>query len=316
MKNKKIIKVILLLIILVSMLLVSCTNESSKPVLGGNIAADEGTASSNEKTSGTLQVHYIDVGQADSILILQGTHAMLIDAGNNDDYDLVYKYLDKQGIKNLEYVVGTHPHEDHIGGLDYIINNFNIGKIFLPKNAKSNTKTYTDVLKAISNKGLKAISPIPDTSFKLGEAACTILAPNSGSYDNLNNYSVVVKIEFGDTSFLFEGDAEALSEMEMVNKGYNLKADVLKVGHHGSSSSTCAKFLAKVQPKYAVISVGKDNSYGHPQKGTMDRLKNSKVKVFRTDECGTIVALSDGRNITFNVKTGDYKYGNANYIKK
>lgn len=307
MNNKKITKGILLIIIIFSIFLVSCTAEPSKPVLGGNI----GTASSEEKTSGTLQVNYIDVGQADSILILQGTHAMLIDAGNNDDYELVYKYLNKQGIKSLEYVIGTHPHEDHIGGLDYIINNFNIGKVILPKNAKSNTKTYTDVLKAISKKGLKAINPIPDTSFKLGEAVCTILAPNSSSYEDLNNYSVVVKIEFGDNSFLFEGDAEALSEMEMVKKGYDLKADVLKVGHHGSSSSTCAKFLAKVQPKYAVISVGKDNSYGHPQKGTMDRLKSSKVKVYRTDECGTIVALSDGKNITFNVKAGDYKYGEA-----
>lgn len=305
MHIKKITKGILLLIIIFSIFLVSCTAEPSKPVLGGNIS------SSKEKTCRTLQVHYIDVGQADSILILQGTHAMLIDAGNNDDYELVYKYLDKQGIKNLEYVIGTHPHEDHIGGLDYIINNFNIGKVILPKDAKSNTKTYTDVLKAISKKGLKAINPIPDTSFKLGEAVCTILAPNSSSYEDLNNYSVVVKIEFGDNSFLFEGDAEALSEMEMVKKGYDLKADVLKVGHHGSSSSTCAKFLAKVQPKYAVISVGKDNSYGHPQKGTMDRLKSSKVKVFRTDECGTIVALSDGKNITFNAKTGDYKYGEA-----
>ncbi|MDV3429520.1 MAG: MBL fold metallo-hydrolase [Bacillota bacterium] len=311
MKNKKIIKGIFLLIILVSIFLVSCTAETSKPVLGGNINADKGTASSNEKSSGTLQVHYIDVGQADSILILQGTHAMLIDAGNNDDYELVYKYLNKQGIKNLEYIVGTHPHEDHIGGLDYIIDNFNIGKVILPKNAKSNTKTYTDVLKAVSNKGLKAINPLPGTSFNLGEAVCSILAPNSGSYEDFNNYSVVIKVKFGDNSFLFEGDAEALSEMEMVKKGYNLKADVIKVGHHGSSSSTCAKFLAKVQPKYAVISVGKDNSYGHPQKGTMDRLKNGKIEVYRTDECGTIVALSDGKNITFNVKPGDYKYGSA-----
>ncbi|MFA6940864.1 MAG: ComEC/Rec2 family competence protein [Clostridiaceae bacterium] len=311
MNNKKITRAILLLIIIFSIFLVSCTTESSKPVLGGNITAEEGTPD-NTKTSGTLQVHYIDVGQADSILILQGTHAMLIDAGNNDDYELIYKYLNKQGIKNLEYVVGTHPHEDHIGGLDYIIKNFNIGKVILPKNAKSATKTYADVLKAISNKGLKAINPIPNTSFKLGEAACTILAPSSASYKDLNNYSVVVKVKFGDNSFLFEGDAEALSEMEMVKKGYDLKADVLKVGHHGSSSSTCAKFLAKVQPKYAVISVGKDNSYGHPQKGTMDRLKSSKVAVYRTDECGTIVALSDGKNITFNVKTGDYKYGNEN----
>lgn len=310
MNNKKISKGILLLIILVSIFLVSCTAQPSKPVLGNSVTTDESIPSDNEKTSGTLQVHYIDVGQADSILIVQGTHAMLIDAGNNDDADLVYEYLNKQGIKNLEYVIGTHPHEDHIGGLDYIINNFNIGKVILPKNAKSTTKTYIDVLKAIANKNLKAANPVPNTSFKLGEATCTILAPNKSSYEDLNNYSVVVKVKFGENSFLFEGDAESLSEMEMVKKGYDLKADVLKVGHHGSNSSTCANFLAKVQPKYAVISVGNDNSYGHPQKGTMERLKNSGIKVYRTDECGTVVAVSDGKNISFNVKAGDYKYGN------
>lgn len=308
--NNKFKKAVLSLFLIMSVFLVSCAvAQPSKPAMTENITVNENLPAANEKTYGTLKVHYLDVGQADSILIVQGEHAMLIDAGNNDDSDFVAEYLKKQGIKELEYLIGTHPHEDHIGGLDYIIKNFTVGKIFLPKNAKSTTKTYTDVLKAIANKGLKAANAVPQTSFKLGDADCTIFAPNSSKYEDLNNYSVVVKIKFGDSSFLFEGDAEALSEMEMVKKGYNLKADVLKIGHHGSNSSTCANFLAKVQPKYAVISVGKDNSYGHPQKKTMDRIKNSKILVYRTDESGTIIAVSDGKNITFNVKPGDYKNG-------
>lgn len=308
--NKIFKKAVLSLFLIISVFLVSCAALPSKPAMTENTAANENLPAVNEKASGTLKVHYLDVGQADSILIVQGDHAMLIDAGNNDDDDFVAGYLKKQGIKELEYLIGTHPHEDHIGSLDYIIKNFTVDKIFLPKNAKSTTKTYTDVLKAISNKGLKATNAVPLTSFKLGDADCTIFAPNSSNYEDLNNYSIVVKIKFGNNSFLFEGDAEALSEMEMVKKGYDLKADVLKLGHHGSNSSTCANFLAKVQPKYAVISVGKDNSYGHPQKKTMDRIKNSAITVYRTDECGTIIAASDGNNITFNVKPGDYKNGN------
>lgn len=309
MNRGKINKLLLILLLLFSVFLYSCSSTITKQVLNNNVNSTAGNEENSIKKEDVLKVHYIDVGQADSILLIQGTHAMLIDAGNNDDSDLVYEYIKNQGINKLDYVIGTHPHEDHIGGLDYIINNFEIGKIYLPKNAKSNTKTYTDVLKAISNKGLKAVNPVPLTSFKLGAASCTILAPNSSSYKDLNNYSVVVKVKFGENSFLFEGDAESISEMEMVKKGYDLKADVLKVGHHGSNSSTCAKFLSKVQPEYAVISVGKNNDYKHPQKGTMDRLKNSNVTIYRTDECGTIVASSDGNTITFNVKPGDYKYG-------
>lgn len=262
----------------------------------------------NLSVNGNLKVHFIDVGQADSILIQQGSKFMLIDAGNNGDGKLVKNYLLQQGVKSLDYVIGTHPHEDHSGGLDYIINDFKIGKIYLPK-ATSTTKAFGDVVVAIKNKGMKVALPIPGESFNLGSAKCTILAPNNSKYKDLNNYSVVVKLEFGSNSFLLTGDAEDISESEILSSGFNVKADVLKVGHHGSHSSTTVEFLSKVNPKYAVISCETDNDYGHPSKETMDKLKNKKITVYRTDELGTIIATSNGKTITFNTKPGSYKAG-------
>ncbi|WP_443654555.1 ComEC/Rec2 family competence protein [Clostridium tagluense] len=257
------------------------------------------------EVKGDLKVHYIDVGQADSILIQQGSASMLIDAGNNADSELVKKYVADQGITNLDVLIGTHPHEDHIGGLDYVINSFKVGKIYMPK-ATSTTKTFTDVVNAIKSKGLKVTAPVPGESFKLGEATCTVLAPNGSGYEDPNNESIVIKVTFGSNSFLFTGDAEDVSEKEMLSRGFDLKADVLKVGHHGSKSSTTQGFLDKVSPKYAVVSVGKGNDYGHPVQTTMDRLKNKNIAVYRTDENGTVIATSNGKDITFNVKPGTY----------
>ncbi|MBZ9689803.1 MBL fold metallo-hydrolase [Clostridium estertheticum] len=256
---------------------------------------------------GLLKIHFIDVGQANSILIEQGNASMLIDAGNNPDSALVKNYISQQGITKLDYVVGAHPHEDHIGGLDYVINSFEIGKIYMPK-ATSNTKAFQDVVNAIKSKGMKATVPKVGESFKIGEATATILAPNSSSYEDINNTSIVIRLTFGNNSFMLDGDAEDVSENEMLSKGLNVKADLWKLGHHGSSSSTTQNMLDKVNPKYAIISVGKGNTYGHPTQSTMNKLKAKNISVFRTDENGTIVLTSDGRNITFNTKLGSYDY--------
>ena len=168
----------------------------------------------------------------------------------------------------------------------------------MPK-ATSNTKTFRDVVSAIKAKGMKVTAPVVGQTFKVGEATATIMAPNSSGYEDLNNFSIVIRLTFGSNSFMFDGDSEDASENEMLSKGLNISADVLKVGHHGSNSSTTEAFLNKVNPKYAVISCGKGNSYGHPHKTTMDKLKAKGIKVYRTDENGTIVATSDGKNITF-----------------
>ncbi len=190
--------------------------------------------------------------------------------------------------------------------MDYIINSFKVGKIFFPKQT-STTNTFKDFVSAVKNKGLKLTAPTVGSTFNIGDATVTILAPNGTGYEDPNDYSIVVKVVFGNTSFLLTGDAEAESESQMLSKGLDLSATVLKVGHHGSKSSTGQSFLDKVNPKYAVISVGKGNSYGHPTQEVMNRLKAKSIPVYRTDENGTVVATSNGTNVSFNVNPGSYK---------
>ncbi|ANW98609.1 competence protein ComE [Thermoclostridium stercorarium subsp. thermolacticum DSM 2910] len=294
-------------------------SESEKAADGSPVSGSEATETTETGTDstkdangqkatdnvyGTLKVHFIDVGQADCIFVQAPEKNMLIDAGNNADGDLITAYLKNLGINKIDVVVGTHPHEDHIGALDTVINTFEVGKVYMPK-ISHNTKTYEDVLLAIQKKGLKVNTATAGGALDLGKNVnAEILAPNSDNYDDLNNYSVVIKLTFGETSFLFTGDAEKVSEDEMLNKNYDLKADVLKVGHHGSSSSTSPAFLKAVSPKYAVISVGKDNQYGHPDSIILNRLKVAGVKTYRTDEAGTVIMESDGNNIKINTEKG------------
>lgn len=255
-----------------------------------------------------LKVHFIDVGQADAILI-QGPAGenIVIDAGNNNDSETVVNYIKQQGVRELKAVIGTHPHEDHIGGLDAVIESFDVDKIYLPRVAHT-TDTFGDVLKAVSGKGMKVTAALKGASIPLQGMTAEFIGPVGSEYDNLNNYSAVLKVTFGGTSFLFQGDAEEESERDILKSDMSgrLKADVLKVGHHGSSTSTTPEYLEKVKPQYAVIMAGKGNDYGHPHKETMELLNSKGISIFRTDEQGTIVAESDGKSISFNVDPGSH----------
>ena len=243
-----------------------------------------------------LLIDFIDVGQADSILIRNQDKTMLIDAGTNEAGETVVTYLQNLGINKIDYLIGTHPHEDHIGGLDDVINHFNIGQIYMPK-IETTTKTFEDVLDAIENKNLTVTSPNKGDKIEIGQAVGTFMTEPILDKDNLNLSSLVVRLEFGNNSFLFMGDAEKENE-ETIN--WN-KTDVLKVGHHGSNTSTSESFLNQVKPQCSIIMVGKDNSYNLPTQETIDKLNTIGSEIYRTDENGTIQIISDGN--TIEVKT-------------
>ena len=238
-----------------------------------------------------LSIDFIDVGQADSILIRNQDQVMLIDAGTNEAGETVVNYLKNLGITKIDYLIGTHPHEDHIGGLDDVINAFDIGQIYMPK-IETTTKTFEDVLEAIENKNLTVTAPNKGEKIEIGQAEGEFMTEPILDKDNLNVSSLVLRLEFGNTSYLFMGDAEEENE-ETIRWP---KTDVLKVGHHGSSTSS-ESFLEQVQPKYAIIMAGKDNSYGLPTQETIDKLNNMGSEIYRTDEDGTIQMTSDGNTI-------------------
>lgn len=255
-----------------------------------------------------LKVHFVDVGQGDSEIVELNGHYMLIDAGPNSSEGSLLEYINKLGIKKFDYVIGTHAHEDHIGGMDKIVKNYDIDKFLFPKQIAT-TKTFESFVIELNKKNLKLYAPSVGETFEFGDAKFTVFAPNSLEYDSANNYSIVIKLEYKNNSVLFTGDAEKLSENEMLeNKSINLKSDVIKIGHHGSSTSSSLKFLNEVNPKYAVISLGKDNDYGHPHKVTILRLKSLNIPVYRTDEVSTIVMESDGNNIKFDKEKCSYNY--------
>jgi competence protein ComEC len=255
----------------------------------------------NKVTNSKMTVYFLDVGQADSIIIESAGHYMLVDAGNNGDGDFVVNYLKDLGAKSLDYVIGTHPHEDHIGGLDDVIDNFKVSNIIMPE-VTTTTDTFDDVVSAIEDNGLLITTPVVGDEYKIGEAEFTILSPNDDYQEEYNDWSVGIKLTNGENSFVMCGDAEQKAEDDICNNGINLIADVLKIGHHGSDTSTSDLFLEAVNPTYAVISVGEGNQYGHPALETLKKLKDAGIKYFRTDEQGTIIAVSDGKKITWNAR--------------
>ena len=243
-----------------------------------------------------LNVHFLDVVQGDSIFVeLPDEKTMLIDAGENYHGEGIKNYIGDCGYSKIDYLVATHPHADHIGSMAYIVRNMDIGSVYMPK-AAANTKTYENLLESISDKGLRVTSAKAGiTIAEESDYTINVAAPVTIDEDNLNNSSAVIKLTYKDNTFLFTGDAEK-KELETITA--DISADVLKVGHHGSTTSTTEEFLNAVSPTYAVISVGEDNSYGHPHKDTLDLLEEFNCMVYRTDIDKTVVFSSDGKTIS------------------
>lgn len=277
------------LLLLITLLLTSCT--LPQPV--------STTTAPTFTSSGTLTVHFIDVGQADCALLECDGQYMLIDGGNKEDGSLVVSYLLQQGVDELSAVVCTHAHEDHVGGLPSVLAVYPTAAVYAPTKTYA-SNVYDDFMYYVDQQGLEIIFPTPGAVFTLGAAEITILGPVQ-AYAETNNTSIVLRVEYGNNSFLFTGDMETSAENDMLDywsSRMDWNVDVLKVGHHGSDTSSSYRFVYETDPEYAIISVGAVNSYGHPCESVVSRYNDAGIPMFRTDELGTITAVSDGKDIT------------------
>lgn len=294
--KKQLTKALLVLIILVSGYFYTTYFDNK------NITKDVTTnvKQTINESSSNLKIYFVDVGQADCILINDNNEYSLIDAGNNEDGEKLVKYFKDLGITKFKYVFGTHAHEDHIGGMDNIIENFQIEHFYMP-DAITTTRTFEEVLDALEVKNIAFETPKEDENLTFSDTDFKVLHVGKDKKD-LNDTSIVLKLTYKNTSYLFMGDATSSVEKDILNK--DIKSDVLKVGHHGSQYSSTISFLKKVSPKYAIIEVGKNNSYNHPKEVTLKKLEDLGTKIYRTDEDGTIILTSDGENMSFEtVKT-------------
>lgn len=259
----------------------------------------------NSVTDGTqeLEVHFIDVGQADSALVRFGDDTMLIDGGNVGDSSLLVSYLTTQGIDQIDHVVCSHAHEDHVGGLSGPLSQFDVSNVYAPV-TEYDTVAFENFLKYTEVQGVEVTVPQVGDSWMLGDAEVTVLAPLM-AYSDPNNTSLIIKVVYGETSFLFTGDVEHQAELDMLEAQIDLSATVLKVGHHGSDTSTGYQFLREVNPDYAILSLGLGNKYGHPDDGVLSRLRDADVQTYRTDLQGSIVATSDGTSVGFTTEKGE-----------
>lgn len=320
-KNKKdIIKTLVLIGIIIILGIINNYN---------NIFAFEEFNSNNDVAStknekqvrdvkGKLEMHTIDVGQGDSILLLQDDKVMLIDCGPRAQGKKVVEYLKNIGIEKIDILIGTHPHEDHMGGMAEVINSFEIGVLYTSDFDDEDITTvyYMKFLEAVESKNVKWETKKAKDKFNFGEAEVTVLAPSKDKYDNTNNYSLALMVSFGETDIMLTGDAEKLIENEILELNYNIECEILKAGHHGSDTSNTNNFLKKVNPSYVIISAGLDNSYNHPIKSVMERFKSMGIEVYRTDEAGDIVMTTDGKDIQFNKEKGSYLSGSELVKKK
>ena len=302
MKNRSRI-ISALLCICMLLCICSCTNEAvpiaeepNAPGQSENVTETEAPKDTTDYSEHSFAVHYIDVGQGDAALVLCDDKTMLIDGGKPHASSIIYTYLKNLNIDYLDYIVASHADDDHIGGLSAPLAKMKVGNVLAPE-TEADTRSYESLKNKTAEQGLTIAHPKPGESLDFGSSTIEFYGPITESESDRNNGSIVMKIIYGDTSFLFTGDAEREEEQEILSAGYDLSATVLKVGHHGSKNSTTYPFLREIMPKYAVISVG-DNNYGHPTEDTLSRLRDADVKVYRTDMQGDIVATSDGKTVT------------------
>ncbi|MBY0759204.1 ComEC/Rec2 family competence protein [Sellimonas caecigallum] len=263
----------------------------------GQTETDTGTDIA-QYASGNMRVHFIDVGQADCILVQADGRNLLIDAGGNESEQLVVEYLRDQGVIYLDYVIASHAHVDHIGGMDAVIRNFPIGMFFLPKE-KYDTESFQDVLIAVREKEITIHRPEFKEAYRLGEARFLFVTPDSEKqYEDVNDLSLGIRISNGAHSFLICGDISKKMEKQILKSRVYIRSDVMKLNHHGSSDANSWKFLKQVDPSFVVLTCGKSNDYGHPHRSVMKRIKKLDAGVFRTDRQGTIVFESDGEHLT------------------
>ncbi|QQK07734.1 ComEC/Rec2 family competence protein [Miniphocaeibacter halophilus] len=258
----------------------------------GGITVTENLA---DNVNSDLEVHFIDVGQGDSTLLISKGESILIDGGERHASSKVVSYIEKLGINKIDYVIATHPHSDHISGLIGVINKYEVKNI-IRNEEEVDSKIYDSFVNAYESKNINTIIPKVGDSFKFGEANFEILGPTAYNFDT-NNNSLAVKVNHGENSFLFTGDAEKLEESTLMYTGEEIDAKILHIGHHGSRKASSEEFLKEVNPEYGIISVGKDNMYGHPHKEALNRLEKHNIKTYRTDISGDIIIISDGEEI-------------------
>lgn len=295
--NKRIIiSIIAAIFVIASMIIEYSSVDKSWSDISKDISVNQNVI----EEKGNFYAHFIDVGQADCELLKCGDDTVLIDAGEVDSFETIVSYLDSQNVNKLDYLILTHMHSDHIGSAAKVIEKYKPDNIIMTRLTKQNTPTtelYKNLLKSISESSAKVIAAKPGDSYELETFGFVILAPNE-DYSDLNNTSIVIKVYFGKTSFLFEGDAEMKSEKSILNKGFNVDSDVLKLGHHGSKTSNSGMYLDAVSPQIAVASCGKDNKYKHPSEETVERLKQRGISCYRTDYNGNVVVKSDGLTVS------------------
>ena len=321
-RKKKIAKIVITIVILIvaSVLGINVfpeySNDITNPSHSGNISDTQSTQkpssnSSTENPEGTLTLTMIDVGQADSFFFQQGDDTALVDCGTRSSGEDVVEYLKAQGITQIDYVFGTHPHDDHMGGMYDVITNFEIGKIIIPEidPKHGTTNWYLKLVDEIATGDYEVEFVELGTVYTLGDAEMKVIGPISDPGDNKNNYSTVLKVSFGEMDVIMTGDAETQVEKDILESGENIQAEILKLGHHGSDTSNSSEFLDEVNPIYALISCGVGNKYEHPIKEIMQRLKERDIDVYRTDENGTVIVTITPTELSFSCAPGDYLSG-------